>query len=180
MNKIIVLKITLITALTSNQSEASSKLNILSWHGYTDSDIVSIFEKKYDVNINITYVTNDKQLRENIENSDHKFDIVVLNTSELKRYVRLNAVLPIDISKVSNSKWLSNQFTPLNRNAKISQHGTLYGIPFTYSSMGIIYHKDRVNVPPSSWNAFWSTTYDKKVLNYDGGDTQHKSCGISA
>ncbi|MCL9774845.1 ABC transporter substrate-binding protein [Vibrio methylphosphonaticus] len=132
-------------------------------------DIVSYFEKKYNTDINITYVTNDKQLRNNIDNAKHKFDIVVLNSSELKRYIKLKRILPIDISKISNNRWLSDQFTPLNRNTRTSQHGTIYGMPFTYSSMGMIYHKDRVKTPPSSWNEFWSIAYDKKVLSYDGG-----------
>ncbi|MCG9661790.1 Putrescine-binding periplasmic protein precursor [Vibrio mediterranei] len=144
-------------------------LKILSWHGYTDTDIVSIFENKNNIDIEVTYVNNDKQLREKLDDRNQDYDLVALNSSELQRYIKLRKFVPIDIYKIENSKWISNQFAPLSTNPEITFNGNIYGLPYTYSSMGIIYNVDRVKSAPTSWQDFWSPEYHHKALGYDGG-----------
>lgn len=152
-----------------HKSISKEQLNILSWSGYTDRDVVKIFEQKHLIDVNITYVNNDQQLRQYIESSDSEFDLVALNTSELQRYISLKAIRPLDIKKITNIKWLANRFTPIEDYPEIAVNKLTYGIPFTYSSMGIIYHKERVSSPPTSWAEFWSPENKHKILGYDGG-----------
>jgi Spermidine/putrescine-binding periplasmic protein len=45
----------------------------------------------------------------------------------------------------------------------------VYGVPFTYSAMGLIYDKKQISTPPDSISALWDPHYEGKVLAFNGG-----------
>lgn len=42
-----------------------------------------------------------------------------------------------------------------------------YGVPYQMSAIGILYNKDLVKEPPTSWTALWSPEYKGKVTMFD-------------
>ncbi|MGF1771098.1 extracellular solute-binding protein [Vibrio wakamikoensis] len=169
MKTLLVALLLCISITISPNVYSKNTLKVLSWHGYTDQNVVTAFKTKHRIDVEITYINNDRELRNHIEDSNKQYDVVALNSAELRRYIKLLKVDPINTSKISNLKWLSDQFTPLSSNPETSYSSDVYGIPYTFSSMGLIYSKDRVDQPPRTWRALWSQIYQNKVLGYDGG-----------
>jgi putative spermidine/putrescine transport system substrate-binding protein len=45
-------------------AQAVPILRVLAWPGYADSDLVKVFEKKYGVRVEVSYVSSDDVLRQ--------------------------------------------------------------------------------------------------------------------
>lgn len=153
----------------SNAAFAALPLRILAWEGYADADVVEKFSKKYQVQVEVTMVTSDDELWERInKNQGRDYDVFAVNTAELSRYIETNLVQPIDISRISHLKDQHPIFSPLSKVSGLVRHGNIYAIPYTYSTMGLIYNRNVVKSIPDSMQAMWSPRYQGKVLFYDG------------
>ncbi len=90
----------------------------------------------------------------------------------LRAGVRLSALIPPHArdevnAKLPNLKSQLPQFQDLTKISGVVRDGKAYGIPFAFGSIGLIYDKDRVDPPPTSWNVLWDPKYKQKVIVSD-------------
>ncbi len=142
------------------------ELKILAWPGYCNEKAIHKFESTYNASVNITYVNSDDQLHNHL-NSNVIYDVVAMNSAELKHFSEKDALQPIDLSLIPNAINLQDRFSIKQPNAFTSEKAT-FGIPFTYSSMGIIYKPKPNTPPPNSWAVFWQKEHENSGLIYDG------------
>src|SRR5665811_2237417 len=66
---------------------AVETLRVLAWPGYADNDLVKNFEKRFDVHIEVSFVSSDDMLREKISaNQGGDFDVFAANTADCLLY----------------------------------------------------------------------------------------------
>jgi putative spermidine/putrescine transport system substrate-binding protein len=98
-----------------------------------------------------------------------RFDVVAANTAEMQRYHAAGLLLPLNPSLIPN---LQRQLPRFRNRAAIpglQQQGQLFAVPYTYSTMGIIYDKRQFTRPPDSMNVLWDPRYRHKVLDFNSG-----------
>jgi len=150
---------------------AKDTLRVLAWPGYADSDLVKVFEKRYDVTVEVTFVSSDDVLWEKINaHEGGDFDVFAANTAELTRYIDRGLSLPLEVSNIPNTRHQLPRFNDLKSIPGISREGKLYAIPYTYSEMGLIYDRKQVKEPPTSMAAMWDPRYKGQVLAYNGSN----------
>lgn len=150
---------------------AKDTLRVLAWPGYADSDLVKVFEKRYDVTVEVTFVSSDDVLWEKINaHEGGDFDVFAANTAELTRYIDRGLSLPLEVSNIPNTRQQLPRFNDLKSIPGISREGKLYAIPYTYSEMGLIYDRKQVKEPPTSMAAMWDPRYKGRVLAYNGSN----------
>ena len=98
------------------------------------------------------------------------FDVFAVNTAQLQRYIDAELVTPIDLAKLPNQKEVLPRFRDLDRGQRRHQDGKVYGIPFCFDSIGLIYDTDKVKPAPTSMSVLWDPEYKGKVLAYDNGE----------
>lgn len=154
---------------TSSTAGARETLNVLTWPGYADDDLVQAFEQRHNVDVEITYISNDDALWARLNaHGEKRFDVFAANTAELTRAVAGNRTLPLDLARIPNVQQQLPRFRNHTEIPGISLKGKPHAIPFTYSEMGIIYNRKLVTEVPTSINALWDSRYQGKVLAYDG------------
>jgi len=150
---------------------AADMLRVLAWPGYADPDAVKQFEKQMGVRVEVTQVDSDDVLWQLI--SDDKspgFDVFAVNTAELARYISAGLASPIDRSQIPNSRLQIPRFRDMNTAVPgIVKNKLIYGIPYTYADMGLIYDKRTFPKPPTSISVLWDPQFSGRVLAYDGG-----------
>jgi len=147
---------------------AEETLRVLTWPGYADDDIAQAFEQRHDVKVEVTYITSDDDLWDQIsKDSGSHFDVFAVNTAELQRYIKRDLVIPIDLEHISNHKSQLPRFQNYETIPSISHNHVVYAAPYTYSEMGLIYNRKLVREPPSSMAAMWDPRYQGKVLAYN-------------
>ncbi|MBN3818872.1 extracellular solute-binding protein [Paraburkholderia sp. Se-20369] len=150
------------------ESANENVLRVLAWPGYADSDVVSAFEMQFHARVEVTLVDSDEALWSRMHSaSPPPYDVLAANTAEIQRYARDNLLAPLDLSRIPNRQ---RQLPNFQQVANIGGlvHGTAtYGIPFTYSSMGLIYDRKQVSVAPRSMRELWNPRYRGKVLDFN-------------
>lgn len=144
-------------------------LRVLAWPGYADADVVQAFEKRHGVRVELATVASDTDLWERIGADDgRRFDVFAVNTAELQRYLARGLVQPIDLSQVPNVRRQLPRFRNLSAIAGLTRGKDVYGIPYTYAEMGLIYDRAQFSVPPESISALWDPRLKGRVIAYSG------------
>ncbi len=151
-------------------AQAQQTLRVLSWPGYADADLVKAFEQRTGARVELTVIGSDEQLRERLARHDGAdFDVVAANTAEIDGFVARGLLRPIDPARLPNTAQQLPRFRALERIAGLVHEGQVYGVPYTYSEMGLIYDRRQFAQPPDSLAALWDPRYRGRVLAYDGG-----------
>ncbi len=155
------------TAVT-HTAKAATELRILAWDGYADKDWIAEFDKQNNADVKVVFAQTDDEIWSKIKGSDGTdFDLFAVNTAELQRYIAAKLAVPYDLSKLPNHKDALPQFQDLTAVPGLSRDGKVYGIPFAFDTIGIIYDTNKVKTPPTTMNVMWDPQYKGRILAYD-------------
>lgn len=145
-------------------------LRVLAWPGYADPDVVRGFEQRHKVRVEVTLVDSDAALWQRMSSGGGEdFDVFAVNTAELPRYIDGGLALPVDRAAIANSRQQLPRFRQLEAIPGLVRSGQVYGIPYTYAEMGLIYDRRQLALPPDSLRALWDPALRWRVLAYNGG-----------
>ncbi len=143
---------------------------MLAWPGYADPDLVKVFEQRTGSKVEVTLVGSDEALWEKINTRNGAdFDVFAVNTAELQRYIQHGLAVPIDTTALTNTAKQLPRFRERHVIPGLVHGASVYGIPYTYADMGLIYDRRQIKQAPDSINALWDPRYRGKVLAYNGG-----------
>jgi len=148
---------------------ATPVLRVLAWPGYAESEVVQSFERKHGVRVEVTVITSDVSLWQKISTRNLDHDVFAVNAAELQRYIASGYVLPLHPEQIPNTRRQLPRFRDLAAIPGLMSNGKTFGIPFTYSEMGLIYDRKQIATPPATISALWDPRYRGKVIAYDGG-----------
>ncbi|WP_409259195.1 extracellular solute-binding protein [Paraburkholderia sp. WSM4177] len=147
---------------------ADKVLHVLAWPGYADPDVVKAFEARYGAKVEVTLVDSDEALWAQMHSKGTPpFDVLAANTAEIRRYTQANLLAPLDLASLPNTKKQLPRFQALGSIDGLTSAGKVYAIPFTYSSMGLIYDRKQIPVAPHSMLELWNPRYRGKVLDFN-------------
>ena len=147
---------------------SAETLRVLSWPGYADADLVKAFEARTGQQVHVTFIDSDEALWQRVQqNQGLDFDVFAVNTAELQRYIEASLVSPINMALIPNTVRQLPRFRQVERINGLVHQGKVFGVPYTYSEMGLIYDRQQVKVPPTSLSALWDPKYRGRVLVYN-------------
>jgi putative spermidine/putrescine transport system substrate-binding protein len=147
---------------------AEKVLRVLAWPGYADPDVVKAFETRYDAKVEVTLVDSDEALWAQMHSrGTPPFDVLAANTAEIRRYTEANLLAPLDLAKLPNTRRQLPRFQALGAIQGLTSGGNVYAVPFTYSTMGLIYDRKQIPVAPHSMRELWNPRYRGKVLDFN-------------
>jgi putative spermidine/putrescine transport system substrate-binding protein len=166
----------LLAAMVSFSVPARETLRVVAWAGYADAEIVAAFEKRFDADVEVTYVASDDDLWYKINSA--AYDVFAVNTAELQRYIDQGLSVPIDLAHIRNHALQLPRFRDLASIPGLSREGQYYAIPYTYSEMGLIYNRKRVKAVPQSMSAMWDPDYRGHVLAFNASNHNFSLAGL--
>jgi putative spermidine/putrescine transport system substrate-binding protein len=153
-------------------AQAVPILRVLAWPGYADSDLVKVFEKKYGVRVEVSYVSSDDVLRQKINaNQGRDFDVFAANTAELQQYMDQNMLLPLRLANIPNTAQQLPRFREVHGIPGITRANAIYAVPYTYAETGLIFDRKQFKTPPSSLSVLWDPAYQGRILAFN--DSKH-------
>ncbi|RQZ65034.1 extracellular solute-binding protein [Burkholderia sp. Bp9004] len=166
---LLALGVSCVPALAASPETVNDNvLRVLAWPGYADNDVVNAFETQFHVRVEVTFVDSDEALWTRMHSaSPPPYDVLAANTAEIQRYARGDLLTPIDLSQIPNRRRQLPNFRQLATIGGLVHNGATYAIPFTYSSMGLIYDRKQVPVAPRSMLELWNPRYRGKVLDFN-------------
>jgi putative spermidine/putrescine transport system substrate-binding protein len=149
----------------------AENLRVLAWDGYADKDWVKEFTAETGIGVDVVFIGSDDEAWAKMKGSEGKdFDVFAVNTAQLQRYIAADLVTAIDTADLPNQKEVLPRFRDLTSVRGVTKDGKVYGIPFCFDSIGLIYDTDKVKPAPTSMAVLWDPAYQGKVLAYDNGE----------
>lgn len=167
----IVASILLIVALCSAgpAAGAAPALRVLAWPGYVEPEVLAEFRARHGVEVELTIVDNDDALLEKMRTrAGGDFDLVAANTAEIARYAAAGWLQPVDPERLPARVAQAPRFRDPAALPGLVRDNRLFGVPFTYAEMGIIYDRRAFPQPPDSLSVLWDPRYRQRVLAFDG------------
>lgn len=153
---------------------AGPVLRVLAWPGYAPPEVVHSFEERTGARVELSVIDTDEAMWARI-NADGgaDFDVFAVNTAELQRYIAADLVQPITPRLIPNRQHQLPRFREVEAIPGLTRKAAtglqIFGVPYTYSEMGLIYDRSQFPTPPNSIAALWDPRYQGKVIAYNGG-----------
>ena len=151
--------------LVSRTVMAAAEVNFLGWQGYDTGLMVDGYLEKNDITLNTTYMASSEDIVTKLAAGGLGiFDIVTPYNGSIPLLKEAGFLDPVDRSLVPN---LEN-ILPLFRDDKsINFDGELWGVPFTWGSLPLMYDPAVVPEAPDSWYELFKPEYTGKVAMLD-------------
>jgi spermidine/putrescine transport system substrate-binding protein len=156
----------LFLSIVSQPAMAQQKvLNILTWAGYNEDQIIVPFEKKYNCKVNSKNFSGDEQLITIWETSPKgTWDVVNPDDQWVELFAKQGKIRALDPKKYP----LKDFFPRFQKFAQFWLGDKLYGVATRFGYYGIAFNtkyisKDKVE----SWKILWDPKYKGKVGIFD-------------
>jgi len=117
----------------SGSAFAAGELNLYNWGNYTNPELITKFENKYDVKVTITdYDSNDAALAK-VKAGGHGFDLVVPSANYMSIWIEEGLLLETRPDQMSNFKYVAPDFNNPSWDA-----GRHYSVPWQWGTVGMI------------------------------------------
>lgn len=117
----------------SGSASAAGELNFYNWGNYTNPELITKFEKEYDVKVTVTdYDSNDGALAK-VKAGGHGFDMVVPSANYMKIWIEEDLLMETRPDKMSNFKHVADEF-----NNPDWEPGRRFSVPWQWGSVGMI------------------------------------------
>lgn len=171
---LVMLAAGVLSGIFVGSAHAVGVLRVLAWPGYADAEVVRSFEEKSGARVELTVIDSDESLWQKVSaNGGRDFDVMAVNTAELQRYIAADLVQPVDPAQIAGTRRQLPRFRKLAEIPGLVHvrkgRAEAYAIPYTYSTMGLIYDRRQFAEAPTSISALWASRSKGKVLAYSGG-----------
>lgn len=156
-------------------AQASETLNILTWETYDNTPWLTEFKKNTGITVNATSVGSPAEMFAKVRANPSQYDIVYATSGWFDNYVNAKLLMPIDESRVKNTKDLKLGF---NWRAATSVASTNYAILYNWGDQPLgwlpefVPGKFKLSKYMShgvldDWNVLWDPQFKGMVSVFD-------------
>ena len=123
----------LVLSVFTGSAFAAGELNLFNWGNYTNPELITKFEKMYDVKVSVTdYDSNDAALAK-VKAGGHGYDMVVPSANYVQIWIDEGLLLESRPDKMENFKYVLDEFAN-----PVWDKGRRYTVPWQWGSVGMI------------------------------------------
>jgi spermidine/putrescine-binding protein len=151
--------------LPSRPAYAATTMTWMGWQGYETPIKAGSFLKDNDIDFQPTFIASNEEIISKLQAGGvGKTDIITMYFGYLPLMADGQLLEPIDSSKIEQFGDLIPQFTG---NDAIRKDGQLYGVPWNWGSLPLMYDPAAVPTAPESWMDLMKPEFTKKVAMVD-------------
>lgn len=160
---LLVSVLTVICIVFSGCGDNRIKLNVYNVGDYINEDVIDIFEEENpDIKINYeTYYTNEEMFVK-VSNEGSLYDVIFPSDYMIEKMKSENLLNKINFENIPNYANIGDEYKGLayDKNEE-------YSVPYMWGTMGILYNKNVVKEPVTSWKILWDEKYKKEIFMLD-------------
>jgi spermidine/putrescine transport system substrate-binding protein len=140
---------------------AQEKLRLITWKGYTPTELVKKFEKESGIKLKITYSNNEEMIAKLRATRGAGFDIAQPSQDRISFVQKKFPIYqPIDFSKINSTQLITSMVDAVKSNTNVD--GKAYGVPHCFGTTGIIVNKAKAP-DANDWSDLWNPKYKGKI-----------------
>lgn len=137
-------------------------LLILNWGDYMSSDLISSFEKEYQVKVGVATVDSNEQMYQNIMNNTAQYDLVIPSDYMLDQMKEDGLIQKLDESRL-NPYMVVHELDELLKSDDCKNYRDYY-VPYFWGSLGIMYSKRKAGVEEAVLKHGFKVFFEQDLL----------------
>ena len=156
--------ITILLFITGcNSSKYNGEVNILNWSSYIPYEIISDFEKEYNIKVNYgTYSSNEELLAKVSSSKEGMYDLIFPSDYMIELMISKNMLEKIDKSKIKNYENINPLFLFQSFDEKNE-----YSLPFLAATSVIAVNRNNIKDNINSYNDLMNLKYKNDIVLID-------------
>jgi spermidine/putrescine transport system substrate-binding protein len=152
-------------SLAARPAAAATTITWLGWQGYETPIKSGTFLADNDIDFQPTFIGSNEEIITKLQAGGlGQTDLITMYFGYLPLMAEQGMLEPIDAARIANFGDLIPQFTSQEA---IRYDGQLFGLPWTWGSLPIMYDPAVVTSPPTSWFDVMKPEYKGKVAMVD-------------
>jgi spermidine/putrescine transport system substrate-binding protein len=149
-------------ALGPRGAQAATDIKYTGWQGYDEGLDVDGWFAKNGMNLQTTYITagNEEIIAAIQAGGKGNMDFVSPAALYVPFYAHVGLLEPLDMGRLPN---YANLFPEFQHMDTLEFGGAVYGVPFVWGSIPLMYNADVIKEPPTSWRDMMKPEYKGKV-----------------
>ena len=163
--KKIILSLFILILLTGckNNTYENGEVNVLNWSSYIPTDVISDFEKEYNIKVNYgTYSSNEELLAKITSSKEGTYDLIFPSDYMVELMIKKDIIQKIDKNKITNYNNIDKIF--LNQSYDKSNE---YSLPFVAATVVIVVDRDNIKDDITSYNDLLNEKYKNNIVLLD-------------
>jgi spermidine/putrescine-binding protein len=153
------------TGLHVGPAHAATTMTWMGWQGYETPIKAGTFLKDNDIDFQPTFISSNEEIITKLQAGGiGKTDLITMYFGYLPLMAEGGLLEPLDPSRVEQFNDLIPQFTSQE---VIRKDGQLYGVPWNWGSLPLMYDPEQVKAPPESWLDLMKPEFKGKVAMVD-------------
>lgn len=149
----------------SRPAYAATTMTWMGWQGYETPIKAGTFLKDNDIDFQPTFIASNEEIITKLQAGGvGKTDLITMYFGYLPLMAEGGLLEPLDSSKIDQFGDLIPQFTGHDA---IRKDGQLYGVPWNWGSLPLMYDPEAVSAPPDSWMDLMKPEFKGKVAMVD-------------
>lgn len=164
MKKIILIILSILLLCgCSSKNYKNGELNVLNWSSYIPYEIISDFEREYDIKVNYgTYSSNEELLAKISSSKKGTYDLIFPSDYMVELMKSRNMLEKIDKSRIINFDNINSLFLNQRFDSKNE-----YSMPFLAATSVIVVNRDRIKDDIKSYNDLLNPKYKNNIVLLD-------------
>lgn len=160
------------------------EINVYNWGEYISNgedgsiDIISQFEKEYNIKVNYTNYETNEEMYNILKNSNSSYDVIIPSDYMITKLIEEDMLAEINYDNVPNFE------TNIMERFKDPEYdpGCKYSVPYSWGVVAMVYNTTMISEKPTGWNALWNEEYKGNILMFnnsrDAMAIAMQMCGI--
>jgi spermidine/putrescine transport system substrate-binding protein len=162
-----VLVLTVACNFSSKEREVTDDvdrvLNIYNWENYIHPEVITNFEKDFQVKIGYTTFGSIGEMYANLEQKKLQYDLVFPGNYNIERAINNNLLSPIDLDLIPNTKNLISEYLNITGNSTKNT----YSLPYQWGTIGIGYNLQETQKIIDSWGYIFDGNFKGRISLID-------------
>jgi spermidine/putrescine transport system substrate-binding protein len=148
------------TALLPSPADAGNELHALTWEGYTDPSVISIFEEKTGCTLIPTYVGDNDEITAKMAAGGGEYDVISPAVDNAQLMIGMGVLEPLDPARLEHFDEIYESF---RNHPGVQSDGQIWSMPMAWGSIPLMYRTDKFDEPPTSAAVLWDPQYAGKI-----------------
>lgn len=137
-------------------------VNVYNWGEYIDTALLDKFEEETGIEVKYDMFTTNEDMYVKLKSSNISYDILVPSDYMIERMKNEGMLQPINFENVPNYANVDDTF----KNQTFDENNE-YSAPYFWGTLGIVYNKEMVQEPVTSWDILWDDKYENQIIMMD-------------
>lgn len=147
-----------VTFLT-RETQSIPVVNVCSWGEYIDTDLIDVFEERTGIRVNYQTAESNETMYSLLKSGGADYDVIVPSDYMIAQLIEEGMLSELNYDNIPNFALIDPRFKNLSYDPQ-----NKYTVPYTWSTLGIIYNETMVDGPITSWGALYDQRNAGKVL----------------